>query len=349
MGPKVFISSTYYDLKYIREDLDEFVRGYKFETILFENGDIGYEPGKPLDESCYHYISKSDMVILVVGGQYGSPATGEEEDKFKEYMSITRNEFQAAKNAEIPIFVFIDSDVDAEYSVYNKNYDNLENRKVTIAFNATKNINVFRFIRAIRRYSNVVINSFRKVSDIKEYLARQWAGYFLNYLELRRENKKNEELEDSLVIMKRNIDQINLMVDEVGKKLLAETNNEDYKDIKNRQIISDIKNIIISSFTFIPLFKTDEERYYFAKDFVKKIAIMMEDKTFYLYLSQDFEDQEKFYSLFKFDNVIVENIKPGIELELKDYIKELQDNFVQEKVVQAILEDKKFLIIENKD
>ena len=83
MGPKVFISSTYYDLKYIREDLDQFVRGYRFETVLFENGDIGYEPGKPLDESCYHYISKADMVILVVGGLYGSPATGEKQDEFK--------------------------------------------------------------------------------------------------------------------------------------------------------------------------------------------------------------------------------------------------------------------------
>ena len=111
MGPKVFISSTYYDLKYIREDLSQFVKNYKFEAILFENGDIGYEPGKPLDESCYRYISKSDMVILIVGGLYGSPATGEIQDKFNEYMSITRKEFQAAKDADIPIFVFIDSEV----------------------------------------------------------------------------------------------------------------------------------------------------------------------------------------------------------------------------------------------
>ena len=66
MKPRIFVSSTYYDLRYIREDIDQFVRGYRFETILFENGDIGYEPGKPLDEACYRYISKADMVILVV-------------------------------------------------------------------------------------------------------------------------------------------------------------------------------------------------------------------------------------------------------------------------------------------
>ena len=74
----------------------------------------------------------------------------------------------------------------------------------------------------IRRYPNVVINAFKKSSDIKEYLANQWAGYFLNYLELRRENIRNKEIEDSLGLLKKKIDQINLMVDEVGKKLLTE-------------------------------------------------------------------------------------------------------------------------------
>ena len=190
-------------------------------------------------------VSKSDMVILVVGGLYGSPATGEKQDEFNEYMSITRKEFQAAKDADIPIFVFIDADVDAEYSVYQKNYDSIEKQNMAITFNATKNINVFRFIRSIRRYPNVVINAFKKSSDIKEYLANQWAGYFLNYLELRRENIRNKEIEDSLGLLKKKIDQINLMVDEVGKKLLTERETGDYEDIKNRQMISDIKNIIL--------------------------------------------------------------------------------------------------------
>lgn len=341
MGPKVFISSTYYDLKYIREELDTFVRGYRFETIMFENGDIGYEPGKSLDESCYHYISKSDMVILVVGGLYGSPATGEIQDEFNEYMSITRKEFQAAKDADVPIFVFIDSDVDAEYSVYNKNYEKIENKKMEVGFNATKNINVFRFIRSIRMYSNVVINTFKRTSDIKEYLANQWAGYFLNYLELRRDNRKNKEIENSLGLLKRNIDQINLMVDEVGKKLLTERDTDDYEDIKNKQIVSDIKNIIIDSFIIIPFYQTADERKKFVENLVEKIALMMADKTFYLYASHELEDQNKFFSIFEFDKVMVENIKSGTELELKDYVNDLQKENVKENVVQEILKDKK--------
>ena len=334
MGPKVFISSTYYDLKYIREDLDAFVRGYKFETIMFENGDIGYEPGKALDESCYHYISKSDMVILVVGGLYGSPATGEIQDKFNEYLSITRKEFNAAKEADIPIFVFIDSDVDAEYAVYSKNYEDIENKKMDIVFSATKNINVFRFIRSIRRYSNVVINTFKRTSDIKEYLANQWAGYFLNYLELRRENKKNKEIENSLSLLKRNIDQINLMVDEVGKKLLTERETSDYEDVKFKQVVSNIKNIFIHSFTVLPFYQTAEERKDFVTNLVKRVASMMADRTFCLYASHELEDQNKFFAIFKFEKAIVENIKLGTEIELREYVKELQSEIVQENVIQ---------------
>ena len=42
------------------------------------------------------------------------------------------------------------------------------------------------------------------------------------YAAEKREKRKNEEIEDSLSLLKRKIDQINLMVDGVGKKLLAE-------------------------------------------------------------------------------------------------------------------------------
>lgn len=74
MKPRIFISSTFYDLKYIREDLANFVRSYGYEPILFEDGDIGYTPGKNLDTSCYDSMRNSDMVILIIGGEYGSAA-----------------------------------------------------------------------------------------------------------------------------------------------------------------------------------------------------------------------------------------------------------------------------------
>lgn len=86
MKPRIFISSTFYDLKYIREHLANFVRSYGYEPILFEDGDIGYTPRKTLDSSCYESMRNSDMVILIIGGEYGSAASGENKDDFKEYI-----------------------------------------------------------------------------------------------------------------------------------------------------------------------------------------------------------------------------------------------------------------------
>lgn len=149
--PRIFISSTFYDLKYIREDLANFVRLYGYEPILFENGDIGYTPGKNLDSSCYESMRNSDMVIFIIGGEYGSAASGEKKDEFKEYMSVTRNEFRVAVESGIPIFVMIDKRVMAEYGVYEANYDDIENENRMMVFPITKNINVFRFIKRDKR------------------------------------------------------------------------------------------------------------------------------------------------------------------------------------------------------
>lgn len=49
MKPRIFVSSTFYDLKYMRDDLANFIRAHDFEPIMFEEGDVGYTPGKDLD------------------------------------------------------------------------------------------------------------------------------------------------------------------------------------------------------------------------------------------------------------------------------------------------------------
>ena len=55
MKPRIFVSSTFYDLKYVREDLSNFIKAHDFEPIMFEDGDIGYTPGQALDGACYAY------------------------------------------------------------------------------------------------------------------------------------------------------------------------------------------------------------------------------------------------------------------------------------------------------
>ena len=42
--PRVFVSSTYYDLKYVRERLERLISSYCFEPILFESDDVFFNP-----------------------------------------------------------------------------------------------------------------------------------------------------------------------------------------------------------------------------------------------------------------------------------------------------------------
>ncbi len=209
MKPIIFISSTFYDLKYIREDLKNFVRSYGYEPVLFEDGDIGYTPGKTLDSSCYDSMKNSDMVILIIGGEYGSAASGEKKDDFKEYMSVTRNEFKTAIDSGIPVFAMIDKNVMAEYRMYEANYNLIENEKMKLNFVSTKNINVLRFIKEVKGIVTIPIQEFEKSADIKGFISKQWADMLKNYLNSlkdEREDRKNESFENELKKYFQNID-----------------------------------------------------------------------------------------------------------------------------------------------
>ncbi|MBD5137180.1 MAG: DUF4062 domain-containing protein [Lachnospiraceae bacterium] len=257
MKPRIFISSTFYDLKYIREDLANFVRSYGYESVLFEDGDIGYTPGKSLDASCYESMRNSDMVILIIGGEYGSAASGEKKDEFKEYMSVTRKEFRTATESGIPVFVMIDKKVMAEYGVYEANYVSIEKENMGMAFPVTKSINVFRFIKEVKSIVNLPIQEFEKSSDIKVFISKQWSDMFKNYLTSLRNGGENKKIENSVNEMKNLIQKMNIMLDSVGKNVLSKNSPKEYEDVVNQQEVVSFCNILIDSFT-LELKSTDE-------------------------------------------------------------------------------------------
>lgn len=250
MKPRIFVSSTFYDLKYIREDLANFVRSYSYEPVLFEDGDIGYTPGKTLDSSCYESMKNSDMVILIVGGEYGSAASGEKKDDFKEYLSVTRNEFRIAVESGIPIFVMIEKKVMAEYGVYEANYDDIEKKNRVMAFPTTKNINVFRFIREIKGIVTLPIQEFERSADIKGFISKQWADMFKNYLSSLRNEKENKKIENSVNEMKALIQKMNIMLDSVGKNVLSKNNSKEYEEVVNQQEILSFCNYLVKAVSF---------------------------------------------------------------------------------------------------
>jgi hypothetical protein len=46
--PRVFVSSTYYDLRHIRASLETFIHSLGYEPVLSEKGNIAYVPDIPL-------------------------------------------------------------------------------------------------------------------------------------------------------------------------------------------------------------------------------------------------------------------------------------------------------------
>ena len=254
MKPRVFVSSTFYDLKYMRDDLANFIRAHDFEPIMFEDGDIGYTPGKNLDESCYDTMRNADMVILIIGGNYGSPASGETKDDFKEYLSVTRNEFKTAVEESIPIFVFIDASVYAEYGIYEENIKAIEENRCSIKFRATKDINVFRFIRDIKSIGNISITEFKKSGEIKFFLGKQWSDMFKVYLKSLREDTNTMQVHDAIERLNTMMQQMEVMVNGLGKKIFNDQGPEfdqlvlQQRRIKAREIARRISRYITCAF-----------------------------------------------------------------------------------------------------
>ncbi|MCH8088039.1 MAG: DUF4062 domain-containing protein, partial [Chloroflexi bacterium] len=61
--PRVFISSTFYDLRQVRADLEHFVKQMGYEPVLHERGTISYGAEERLEEYAYREVELSDILI----------------------------------------------------------------------------------------------------------------------------------------------------------------------------------------------------------------------------------------------------------------------------------------------
>lgn len=175
--PRVFISSTYYDLKYIRENLKYFIKTIGYEPILSEDGDVFYDPRKHTHDSCVSEVSSCQIFILIIGGRYG----GDFKDTEK---SITNTEFEEAAHSKIPVFALVESAVLAEHHVYTENLKKVDKMTAdNIKYPSVSNVKIFDFIDDVRKSSiNNAIVPFRDFSDIESYLKKQWAGMMYGFL-----------------------------------------------------------------------------------------------------------------------------------------------------------------------
>lgn len=191
--PRVFISSTFYDLKHVRASLEVFVESLGFDAVLFEKGDIAYHPDQALDESCYREAKAADIFVLIVGGRYGSAASdGEltEDEPHRLYDSVTRREFDAAQGSRVPTFVLVEASVHAEYSTFRKNRDN-----TTVRYAHVDDVAVFKLIEWIySKSNNNPVYTFERATDISGWLREQWSGLFRELLHSRSQQQQLADL-----------------------------------------------------------------------------------------------------------------------------------------------------------
>ena len=179
--PRVFVSSTYYDLKQIREDLDRFISGLGYEAVLHEAGDIAYGKDNPPEAYANREIEICDILVCVIGGRYGT------ESQEQPGSSITQKELHIALENQVQVFIFIEQNVHSEYSTY------LLNKETTgVNYRFVDDYRIYDFIESLYKLpKNNPITPFQTASDIVEYLRGQWAGLFQRSLQ---DQKRLEEV-----------------------------------------------------------------------------------------------------------------------------------------------------------
>lgn len=163
-----------------------------------KRGDIPYTHDRPLDESCYREVHNCDMFVTILGGRYGSEKSssksGTNKDFFDRYDSVTKQEYKTAVDKDMPIYVFVEKSVYADYETYLKNKDNK-----TIVYPHVNSINSLILIEEIlNQPRNNPVHTFEKYNEIEEWLRAQWAGLFQELLRRRTEQQRLSSLESEV-------------------------------------------------------------------------------------------------------------------------------------------------------
>jgi hypothetical protein len=184
--PRVFISSTFYDLHQSREDLERFIRSMGYDCIRHEAGAIPYAREVRLETSAYREVESCDILVTIIGGRFGS------ESKDNGGNSVTQSEILHALKKGIQVYIFVERDTLTEYEIWRINQDN-HSMKYRFADDAR----IYTFIDHLYNLpNNNPIVAFSSVNEISNYLQEQWAGLFQRYLSQQLRAKEVAIIED---------------------------------------------------------------------------------------------------------------------------------------------------------
>ena len=190
-APTVFVSSSFYDLRYIRENLKRFIEQLGYVPILSEEGAVYYDPKTSAAESCISDIPNAQLFVLIIGGRFGSTMPNSQQ-------SVTNAEYQQAVHEKVPVFALVDQGTYNDFQLYRHNVDKKELLN-SIRFPNADSTKIFDFINQVQSASvNNALFPFRTYNDIEAYLRSQSAGMVYSFLTKTAESMK---VVDSLAIL----------------------------------------------------------------------------------------------------------------------------------------------------
>lgn len=295
--PRLFVSSTCYDLQEIRFQLRNFITDFGYDAVMSEFDDIFYGYDKHVQDSCLDEIGKCQLFILVVGNNYGSFYHQERQEQ-KTPDSVTLKEFRKALETNIPKHVFVNKYVDYDYKNYKRALDKdilkyFQNNDVTdeqtteVKVNTKKEFDknyhfpyesykyVFYFLDIIYELKeNNAINTFETFLDIKDSLRKQWAGFMYESLTRKEKNvslviqpleNKIDKIEKSLLKL------IDSKTDDTGNKLSFDlTTLSRETNIGNLETLQNKINELLDDIRMYHYWTPDGEEYFDQKIFFEK-------------------------------------------------------------------------------
>lgn len=292
--PRVFISSTFYDLRSVRLELDKFLESIGYEPVRNEEGDIPYGSVESLQTYCYKEITNIDILISIIGNRFGTPSEGDKK------RSISNIELKTAIEQNKHVFIFIEKSVFVEYETFILNEGNN-----SIKYKYVDNINIYKFIKEIKGLrNNNNIKDFENADNIISYLREQFAGLMKQFFVQEQRSKEQNLIKD----INTTAATLKELVDYIQK-----SNNDKEEDLKlilktYHPIIKQLKELLNIPFKFYI------EDYIDLKNLIEFYDFILIDKDLdwgnYVFVKKDIDGDLK----LKIDKSIFDD-----NLKLKDF------------------------------
>jgi len=257
-APKIFVSSTCYDMGIIRSQLRNFIVGLGYDPVMSEFSDILFDHRLHTHTSCLKEIPNCDMLVLIIGSRFGGKGTPEavaslDIESLKklsanqaflgssENLSVTQLEVLSAISERLPTFCFVDSRVLHDHQLYEANKANglADKIKYPSIEKAETAQFIFEFINFLRlRVTGNSVFSFSKMEDIEQNLRRQWSAWYQRLLSDERRND----------VESRQIDNMASQLESLKTAILAAMPDTDARDIarsvvKYRDVVDFLQSI----------------------------------------------------------------------------------------------------------